>query len=100
MTPSITPSTSQQQQQQVPLRRATYIHVSDLTSAYNINNERLEIEMSRVNAKRKKDQDRSSSNNESNDRPTQDKDPDLEIVGPIIPQKRLQPPRGGFNLCV
>jgi len=99
MTPPITPSTSQQQQQ-VPLRRATYIHVSDLTSAYNINNEQLEIEMSRVNAKRKKDQDRSSGNNESKDRPTQDKDPDLEKVGPIIPQKRLQPPRGGFNLCV
>jgi len=56
MAPPITPSTSQQQQQQqqVPLRRATYIHVSDLTSAYNIDNEQLEIEMSRVNTKRKK----------------------------------------------
>lgn len=36
------------QQQPIPLRRATYIHVSDLLSAYNIDHEKLEMELERV----------------------------------------------------
>jgi hypothetical protein len=35
-----------------PLRRATYVHVSDLISAYNIDNVQLEREIARVNTKR------------------------------------------------
>ena len=103
-------STSQQQQQQkIPLRRATYIHISDLTSAYNIDNVQLEKEMARVNAKRNKLQDASSHKNEQDESSkdddgktgTPDKDQDLDVaLGPIVHQKRLQPPRGGFNLCM
>lgn len=67
-----------------PLRRAAYIHVSDLMNAYNIDHVRLEEELSRVKELQAK--------------------PNEERVG--IPteldtnQKRLQPPRGGFNACV
>ncbi|MGK3736042.1 MAG: hypothetical protein ACI90V_002884 [Bacillariaceae sp.] len=115
MTPITTPpSTSQQQQQQqqkIPLRRATYIHISDLTSAYNIDNVQLEKEMARVNAKRNKLHDASNDNNDQDegskknafktDTPADDDPENLEAaLGPIVPQKRLQPPRGGFNLCV
>ena len=81
------------------LRRATYVHVSDLTSAYNIDHARLEQELSRVKLQR-----------EAATSPT--KDPELEEdpnsgaaseLDPAlvpVPQKRLQPPRGGYNLCV
>jgi hypothetical protein len=71
------------------LRRAVYIHVSDLTSAYNIDHGRLEEELARV-----KD----------------DPGNPLETIGSRLgvpteldanfSQKRLQPPRGGYNLCV
>jgi hypothetical protein len=111
MAPITTPSSTStsQQQQKIPLRRATYIHISDLTSAYNIDNIQLEKEMSRVNAKRNKLQDVSSHNNDQDEGSkdddgktgTPDEDPDLEVaLGPVVPQKRLQPPRGGFNLCM
>ena len=104
-------STSQQQQQKTPLRRATYIHISDLTSAYNIDNVQLEKEMARVNAKRNKLQHASSHKNEQDESskdddgktgtPDKDQDQDLDVaLGPIVHQKRLQPPRGGFNLCM
>jgi hypothetical protein len=111
MAPITTPSSStqQQQQQKIPLRRATYIHISDLTSAYNIDNVQLEKEMARVNAKRNKLQDASSQKNDQDEGSkdddgktgTPDEDSDLEVaLGPIVPQKRLQPPKGGFNLCM
>lgn len=83
------------------LRRATYVHVSDLTSAYNIDHALLERELSRVKAEREAatapekvpvlgetEEDPSSA--------ASDVDP---AIAPV-PQKRLQPPRGGFNLCV
>ena len=43
-----------------------------------------------------------SSDGNSDGVPAPDEDvTDLETtLGPIVPQKRLQPPRGGFNLCV
>ena len=129
MAPLTTQSTSQQTEQQ-PLRRATYVHVSDLISAYNIDHVQLEREIARVNAKRSKllgtsgvddtttsdgtiaqktdlpstrgaigDSTRvSNSDGNSDGIPIPDDDADLE--GPIVPQKRLQPPRVGFNLCV
>eukprot|EP00531_Pseudo-nitzschia_arenysensis_P014229 CAMPEP_0116140740 /NCGR_PEP_ID=MMETSP0329-20121206/14016_1 /TAXON_ID=697910 /ORGANISM="Pseudo-nitzschia arenysensis, Strain B593" /LENGTH=645 /DNA_ID=CAMNT_0003635889 /DNA_START=420 /DNA_END=2357 /DNA_ORIENTATION=- len=109
----------------LPLRRATYVHVSDLISAYNIDHIQLEREISRVNAKRSRKLLRESSSDDptssdgmekpslaltsegidsgtrdgsSDGVPAPDEDADLE--GPIVPQKRLQPPRVGFNLCV
>ena len=124
MAPLTTPSTSQgQHTEQQPLRRATYVHVSDLTSAYNIDHVQLEREMARVNANRNKLRDstadaassdnnvleknriateEASSDGNSDGVPVPDEDvTDLETtLGPIVPQKRLQPPRGGFNLCV
>ena len=98
------PTTQQQQQQQqprpaAPLRRATYVHVSDLTSAYNIDHARLEQELARVKVTR----DASTEANpptvsEADEEATQTADLDAALVN--IPQKRLQPPRGGYNLCV
>ena len=87
------------QQRAGPLRRATYVHVSDLIRAYNIDHEQLERELTRVNA------------NQNNNRcgeslPDQNQVSMEEVAGDrkktfdtIVPQKRLQPPRGGFNLC-
>mmetsp|Transcript_23587 Transcript_23587/g.51623 ORF Transcript_23587/g.51623 Transcript_23587/m.51623 type:complete len:107 (+) Transcript_23587:211-531(+) len=55
MAPLPAPSTSTSQQhtaqQPLPLRRATYVHVSDLISAYNIDHGQLDKEIARVNAK-------------------------------------------------
>ena len=70
-----------------PIRRAVYIHVSDLTSAYNIDHKKLQNELSRV----QRVIERLSISS-----PT---DPGDESVS-SVPQKRLQPPRGGYNLCV
>ena len=124
MVPPTTQSISQPTERQ-PLRRATYVHVSDLISVYNIDHIQLEREIARVNAKRGKDLRTSgvsptssdtiatgkteiSLASEGIDDSTRDDssdgipapDEDVEIEDDIIPQKRLQPPRGGFNLCV
>ena len=68
-----------------PLRRAVYVHVSDLLSAYNIDHAKLEEELQRV----KKGAAAGSSGGGV---PT-------ELDTNSNP-KKLQPPRGGFNLCV
>ena len=105
MTPLPTTQQQQQQQQQqqprpaAPRRRATYVHVSDLTSAYNIDHARLEQELARVKVTR----DASTEANpptvsDADEEATQTADLDAALVN--IPQKRLQPPRGGYNLCV
>lgn len=124
MVPPTTQSISQPTERQ-PLRRATYVHVSDLISVYNIDHIQLEREIARVNVKRGKDLRTSgvsptssdtiatgkteiSLASEGIDDSTRDDssdgipapDEDVEIEDDIIPQKRLQPPRGGFNLCV
>ena len=97
MAPLITSSTSSHSTG--PLRRATYVHVSDLTSAYNIDHAQLEREMARVNAKRKNL--RCASVSDKNPVALEEVAGDLEnTIEPTVPQKRLQPPRGGFNLCV
>lgn len=73
-----------------PLRRAVYIHISDLTSAYNIDHKKLETEISRV----KNDEGKTSQTTE-----TQRLSINEEREA-FIPHKRLQTPRTGFNLCV
>eukprot|EP00529_Nitzschia_sp_RCC80_P016558 CAMPEP_0113504398 /NCGR_PEP_ID=MMETSP0014_2-20120614/34694_1 /TAXON_ID=2857 /ORGANISM="Nitzschia sp." /LENGTH=650 /DNA_ID=CAMNT_0000399505 /DNA_START=47 /DNA_END=1999 /DNA_ORIENTATION=- /assembly_acc=CAM_ASM_000159 len=117
-----------------PLRRATYVHVSDLTSAYNIDHSKLEEELSRVNAERDesggtslvagegvgtksyastvKETAAASSDQQSPYTATSAvavaeeavvvaADIESDLVAPVAAQKqRLQPPRGGFNLCV
>jgi len=78
-----------QQHQKPQLRRAVYIHVSDLTSAYNIDHTRLEEELNRVKAEQEKPHD------DVADRlgvPTE--------LDTSASQRRLQPPRAGYNLCV
>lgn len=103
-TPSVTPSSTQQPRP--TLRRATYVHVSDLTSAYNIDHARLEQELSRVKAGRELLDESivgASTHGRQAKKPREDPGEesstaaDLETV---MPQKRLQPPRGGYNLCV
>jgi hypothetical protein len=128
MAPLTTPSISEPMERQ-PLRRAVYVHVSDLISAYNIDHVQLELEIARVNAKRSNvirpsgadvatttsssdtietgrtqkasnvtsDSPRDNAGNTS--APAPDQGADL-VERPVVPQKRLQPPRGGFNLCV
>jgi len=129
MAPLTVPSASQQTTQ--PLRRATYVHVSDLISAYNIDHAQLEKEIGRVNAKRSKlhmnvssvhlaanatrgekgeirteelfgaAKNHYCSDDSSGGVSAPEEDTDLEsTIGSVAPQKRLQPPRGGFNLCV
>ncbi len=124
MVPLTTQSISTPTENQ-PLRRATYVHISDLISAYNIDHIQLEREIARVNAKRSRKilreigsddridtigidksdltlasegVDDSTRESSSDGVPAPEEDTDLE--GPVVPQKRLQPPRGGFNLCV
>mmetsp|Transcript_18125 Transcript_18125/g.27432 ORF Transcript_18125/g.27432 Transcript_18125/m.27432 type:complete len:508 (-) Transcript_18125:278-1801(-) len=70
-----------------PLRRAVYVHISDLTSAYNIDHKKLEEELSRVQVE--------SDPTNASVVPAPD---DASVAS--ISQKRLQPPRAGFNLCV
>jgi hypothetical protein len=85
----------QQQQQTVSntpiLRRAVYVHVSDLISAYNVDHKRLELELARV----KSLQGLSVTSTTSSMLPIPAPD-----EASVSSQKRLQPPRGGYNLCV
>ena len=124
MVPPTTQSISQPTERQ-PLRRATYVHVSDLISAYNIDHIQLEREIARVNSKRSNLLRASGVGSTSSDTIASGKtelsftseaiddstresssdgvpapDEDVILDGPVVPQKRLQAPRGGFNLCV
>ena len=83
------------------LRRAVYIHVSDLTNAYNIDHARLEEELARVKRNRETAVANEASgtgggsggvNATTGSIPTE--------LDTSISQKRLLPPRNGFNLCV
>jgi hypothetical protein len=90
------------------LRRAVYIHVSDLTNAYNIDHARLEEELARV----KKNRETAFANEGSGTgggaggagssaggvNATTGSIP-TELDTSLSP-KRLQPPRSGFNVCV
>lgn len=104
---SMTPLPTTNQPNRPVLRRATYVHVSDLTSAYNIDHGMLEQELSRVKA----EQEAGTETGTETQLPTVPPDvgdtdvdtgADSEIGAALgaTPQKRLQPPRGGYNLCV
>jgi hypothetical protein len=126
---------NQELQQQQQLRRAVYVHVSDLTSSYNIDNALLEEQLAKVKAMRDEKSKITTSAANMNNTTTS-----AALVGgnssiscsdisgggnssisasgtfasparaaggvpteldtSIISQKRLQPPRGGYNLCV
>jgi hypothetical protein len=101
-----------------PLRRAVYIHVSDLISSYNIDHVKLEEELERVKA----DRDTSDSKSITGSRTNVNTSGNYRVNSTIIsnssnesnasmggipteleardPQKRLQPPRGGHNMVV
>jgi hypothetical protein len=96
---SMTPLPSDSQQSRPDLRRATYIHISDLTSAYNIDHARLEQELARVKVESEA-ASRSTVGAENEDDPSGASASDLDSTVMPLPQKRLQPPRGGYNLCV
>lgn len=115
MTPLPSSNVASQQPQRPTLRRATYVHISDLTSAYNIDHARLEQELSRVKAENGPDTSEVSrlslesevaaaaaaAADEEQSAIGLEPLADLEAtLGAVAPQKRLQPPRGGFNLCV
>jgi hypothetical protein len=99
--------TQQQQQQQqhqqqpsrVPLRRAVYVHISDLTNAYNIDHPKLEHELAKV--KEGNDENAVPEDREDIDLSTGDGDNSISSVPqPQARRKSLHPPRAGFNLCV
>jgi hypothetical protein len=77
------------------LRRAVYVHVSDFTNAYNIDHARLEEELTRVRV----EQERVSPSSESTSRSNSLGDVPKEL-DTSYPKKRLQPPRGGYNMVV
>lgn len=80
-------------QPRTQLRRAVYVHVSDLTSAYNIDHARLEEELARVKAELENPEEESKSRSNSlGGVPTE--------LDTSYPAKRLQPPRGGNNMVV
>ena len=79
-------------------RRATYVHVSDVTSAYNIDHTLLEQELSRVMQESMAGRDPGASATASKQ---------TERLAGGVPaeldtsqKKRLQPPKGGSNMVV
>lgn len=103
-----------------PLRRAIYIHVSDLLSAYNIDHVKLEQELDRVKVDREGSESRTlkatsspvrssgaSIGSASYKQGTVGSGGSHSSMGGVPieldardHQKRLQPPRGGHNLVV
>lgn len=79
-------------QPKAQLRRAVYVHVSDLLSAYNIDHSRLEEELRRVKVNRDQAATARAHGSSSLGVPTE--------LDTSSNQKKLHPPRGGFNLCV
>lgn len=91
------------QQSRPVLRRATYVHVSDLTSPYNIDHAKLEEEVARVKAEFETTANPTTTTTQDLSEPEIDPNSaatELDTALAAIPQKRLQPPRGGYNLCV
>lgn len=79
-------------QPRIQLRRAVYVHVSDLTSAYNIDHVKLEEELTRVNEElHNLEQENLVVRSNLGGVPTE-----LDTSY----KKRLQPPRGGNNMVV
>lgn len=87
------------QESRPSLRRATYVHVSDLTNVYNIDHAMLEQELKRVKAERERGTFPEPPKTHDIDDTEDDPIAGSSELDPS-PQKRLQPPRGGYNLCV
>ena len=87
------PATSQQPRP--PLRRATYVHVSDLTSAYNIDHALLEQELTRVKAERETTEPSKPSGIGIPDVDASSPGADFDTALVSAPQKRL--PEYGFR---
>lgn len=102
-----------------PLRRAVYIHVSDLISAYNIDHVKLEQELDRVKTDRDGVDSMASKTNSprrssgasigsgSNKQGSNTSGGSHSSMGGVPTeldardhQKRLQPPRGGHNMVL
>jgi replication factor A1 len=86
-------------QPSMTLRRAVYVHISDLTSAYNIDNAKLEEELTRVR------KETLMATNKSDDpglvhAPTAMMGVPTELDTSASSQRRLHPPRVGYNLCL
>jgi hypothetical protein len=96
-----------------PLRKAVYVHVSDLVSDFNIDPAKLADEIARI----KKAETESAEKSAPSEPPETDEnavdsvnistlrvgtpDSSVETMHHHHSQKqRLQAPRGGFNLCV
>jgi hypothetical protein len=75
--------------QRLPLQRARYIHVTDLTSAYNVDNSKLVQELERV-------KDLGPCDSEKPARLADGVPAELDTSE----KKRLQPPKGGSNMVV
>jgi hypothetical protein len=91
ITQPINTMSSVHQQPRIQLRRAIYIHVSDLTSAYNIDHARLEEELDRVKVEQEIPPEYATAAR------TMGVPTELDTS---VSQRRLQPPRAGYNLCV
>ena len=77
--------------QRQQLRRAVYVHVSDLTSTYNIDHAKLEQELARVKEESgEPDEEPKSRSNSLGSVPRE--------LDTSYPKKRLSPPRGGYNM--
>jgi hypothetical protein len=86
-----------EQQPRLALRRAVYVHVSDLTNAYNIDHPKLEQELARV---KEGDEENVFPEEREIDLAPGGDDSSIASV-PQQPKRRsLHPPRMGFNLCV
>jgi hypothetical protein len=104
-----------------PLRRAVYIHISDLINAYNIDHVKLEQELDRVKSYEDGNESSrvhhhghspsrcssASAGSGSNKQGTHSSGGSHSSMGGVPieleareHQKRLQPPRGGYNMVV
>mmetsp|Transcript_3356 Transcript_3356/g.4706 ORF Transcript_3356/g.4706 Transcript_3356/m.4706 type:complete len:627 (+) Transcript_3356:399-2279(+) len=92
-----------------PLRRASYVHVSDLVKTYNIDINRLKAEITKIksleeahrNEGNKHDAMPASnltSEKEKSDNPTSSQKPSFHQRS--FHQPKLMPPSGGYNLCL
>jgi hypothetical protein len=94
------PQTTSTQESRPALRRATYVHVSDLTNVYNIDHAMLEQELTRVRAEQQIGTDAEVPKTPELEEDPAAAAPEIDLTLSTGPQKRLQPPRGGYNLCV
>ena len=119
---SHTNPSSQQQQQQPPqpLRPAAYIQVIDLAQSYNIDAEKIKVEIEKINtAKNEADTNANASASAATTAPSEGKDDSHSLVSKVTEDsetsgdkkqrgagmakgypKRFSAMNGGFNLCL